>query len=468
MLRRKVIETGGLKMFSIRNVLITIFGVISIALSGFVCRELYDSYQRYSNQTAVVKYSTINKALFEFLVNYRLERGRTNTAFLAPSDKMGGFSDIATYRKAVDDAYKTITAFSFDDMPANLQVPLKKLVPDYQGLVAMRGQVDTEFSKAVDVRDKQLKARQMSQGQAVLDNLEIASGVTEAKIRELDSTLSDILVVREAAWAARAASGNESNYIAGAVISGQALEKKDVFDLIANRIRGNEAWQRVRNYITSASVPDELRKVRDVAERDYFGGTAWSFRDDLYKALTSGGTSKTTLDEWNAINIKGQATIAEVALTAVKAARDRAAENASDALEYVMIYAAILVTTLVVGIAGMAIIIRRVIRPIAGLTASMTHLADGDTQSLIPFTSRQDEIGGMAGSVEVFRQAAIRNKQLEAEAEENRKRAEAGRIEVQRLAEAEAQERLERATGSLAAGLKRLASGDMLCEIHEQ
>ncbi|MFB9913506.1 nitrate- and nitrite sensing domain-containing protein, partial [Rhizobium paknamense] len=98
----------------------------------------------------------------------------------------------------------------------------------------------------------------------------------------------------------------------------------------------------------------------------------------------------------------------------------------------------------------------------------MRGLAEGDKQSAIQHLERGDEIGDMARSVEVFRQAAIRNAELEAEAEENRKRSEAERAEMQARAEAEANERLERATGALASGLRQLASGDMLCEIEEQ
>ncbi|HWU64659.1 MAG TPA: methyl-accepting chemotaxis protein [Ensifer sp.] len=102
------------------------------------------------------------------------------------------------------------------------------------------------------------------------------------------------------------------------------------------------------------------------------------------------------------------------------------------------------------------------------ISSRMQALAEGDKDSAIHHLDRNDEIGDMARSVEVFRQAAIRNAQLEAEAEENRRRAEAERVEVQRRAEEDANDRLNKATGSLASGLKRLAAGDMLCEINEQ
>jgi len=105
--------------------------------------------------------------------------------------------------------------------------------------------------------------------------------------------------------------------------------------------------------------------------------------------------------------------------------------------------------------------------PIQRITASMRALADGDAASEIPFAGRADEIGEMAGAVEVFRQAAITNKRLELEAEQARKQAEQDRITSQERAEAEAAERMRVATSGLAAGLKRLASGDLAFQLDD-
>ena len=108
-----------------------------------------------------------------------------------------------------------------------------------------------------------------------------------------------------------------------------------------------------------------------------------------------------------------------------------------------------------------------VVRPITRITGSMGNLAGGDTATGIPFAGRADEIGSMAGAVEIFRQAAITNKRLEMDAETNRKQAEANRIADQQQAEAEAAERMRIATSGLAAGLKRLAAGDLAFQLNE-
>jgi len=63
-------------------------------------------------------------------------------------------------------------------------------------------------------------------------------------------------------------------------------------------------------------------------------------------------------------------------------------------------------------------------RPIVRMTKAMKALADGDKGIVIPSLGQRDEIGQMASAVEIFKQNAIRVDQLNAEQEEQKKRAE--------------------------------------------
>jgi methyl-accepting chemotaxis protein len=73
------------------------------------------------------------------------------------------------------------------------------------------------------------------------------------------------------------------------------------------------------------------------------------------------------------------------------------------------------------------ILMRRVMTPIARLQSSMMTLAGGDVAIEIPFASRGDEVGEMAGAVQIFRDGMLRNRALEADAEQARKDAELAR-----------------------------------------
>jgi methyl-accepting chemotaxis protein len=58
---------------------------------------------------------------------------------------------------------------------------------------------------------------------------------------------------------------------------------------------------------------------------------------------------------------------------------------------------------------------RRVTKPIMRLTATMTKLADGDHDVEVIGVDRGDELGAMAGTVEVFKQNAIEREKLQSE-----------------------------------------------------
>ena len=109
----------------------------------------------------------------------------------------------------------------------------------------------------------------------------------------------------------------------------------------------------------------------------------------------------------------------------------------------------------------------RVIRGITGLTFAMTEIADQKLETDIVGRDRTDEIGAMAKALEIFRQAASGKLELEKDAVLQRERAEIERVQMQQDAEEAAQQRLRQATSGLAAGIKRLASGDLDFQLTE-
>jgi methyl-accepting chemotaxis protein len=70
------------------------------------------------------------------------------------------------------------------------------------------------------------------------------------------------------------------------------------------------------------------------------------------------------------------------------------------------------------------LIIRSIVGPVNGMTAAMGSLAEGQLETEIPALDKTDEIGEMAQAVQVFKDNAIRTKQMEAEAEEQKQKAE--------------------------------------------
>lgn len=107
-------------------------------------------------------------------------------------------------------------------------------------------------------------------------------------------------------------------------------------------------------------------------------------------------------------------------------------------------------------IAGIWFFRFRAIVPLGQITNYMSLLAAGDLTKEVPFSTRHDEIGTMANSVEVFRQAALERKRLRLDAEEARSLSEAERQQREQM-DAEQAAALAQVVETLGAGLARLA-----------
>ncbi len=116
--------------------------------------------------------------------------------------------------------------------------------------------------------------------------------------------------------------------------------------------------------------------------------------------------------------------------------------------------------------AGVFLIRRRVVRPVTQMTGVMESLARGDFDVAVPHAQRNDEIGRMAKTLAVFRDAGRDNLRLQAEAEAaSRQRA---RDRAEREAEkAEEAARLMTVIDRLGAGLKRLSECNIRMTIDE-
>ncbi|PST20730.1 HAMP domain-containing protein [Mesorhizobium plurifarium] len=429
-------------MFSLRSLLYLIAAAPLSAFLWLSGSAVLDGYIRYG-------------ALEEQLIVQRLAHAGGEIAQVLPAEAFAKRSDLAERRDAVDRAFAA----------------LDKAYRDWKG----QGNSDQAIDGAYRIIQDKLKLlpnyrRNVDAGTAdsneALLVLQPASAAGLELVRRSASTIADLDLARFIDGYHALMQVNDAGLIeirlGEKFLAGRQLVTPEyAFLLYAKGLRDHSTP------VLREHLPEEL-----IEEFDHFADSAeGKFLAEVRAVMYQNepkGEDKAALEGWssqtgnqnrimadllekagNMLNAKAQGALAELRGLFIRGA-----------------ITAVLVSLVVFGIC--IFVLRQVSRMIRAIERRMQQLADGDTQSPIPFVDRKDAIGDMAHSVEVFRQAAIRNAQLETEAEENRQRAERERVEVQRLAEAEAEDRLNRATGSLASALRELAAGDMLCEIEEQ
>ena len=94
-------------------------------------------------------------------------------------------------------------------------------------------------------------------------------------------------------------------------------------------------------------------------------------------------------------------------------AMETLAADRDSAMLYILLgVSAAVLAFIAAGLLGVAL---GVVRPIVRMTGTMQKLATGDLAAEIPFAHRQDEVGSMAGALQVFKQAAVENSRLREE-----------------------------------------------------
>ncbi|WP_199092072.1 methyl-accepting chemotaxis protein [Bosea sp. ASV33] len=118
--------------------------------------------------------------------------------------------------------------------------------------------------------------------------------------------------------------------------------------------------------------------------------------DELYKAIDP---ITVKLGELNALQLTQ--------------ARDQGMEARSTASSATILLLAVAGGALLMGALALAFVISGIVRPLGGMTDAMKRLAQGEQDVTVPSVGRRDEIGDMAGALQIFQENAARVRALE-------------------------------------------------------
>jgi len=453
-------------IFSLRNILVGIFLFLSVALCVLTGSSVLNAYHGESTYADVSKFTMLDRAFFQTLANFRNERGDGSSLAKLELGTQDATLALLKSDRAIVDKYmaeaKSVSA-NIDD--ETLKAPIADVMSAYDRVAAFRSKLDGEIAKKLADRDPTLQATTLDLGQQLLTALETGSTAVENQIRASDPSMQAMIQIRSLTWYTRATAGAANLLFVNTLASGEAMKPEDLGKIQQFDYAASFTWRQIGTLVNHLSTPQVIKDAYKVGDTTYFSGDFAAKHSALLAKFAAGERKAMPLDDWRPLGNAALLTITNTAAAAADGMVARAAASQNDAFVSVIAYGLTFLIAAVLSITGICVIVFRVTRPVGALTHSMAALAEGDLSVSIGGIERHDEIGAMARSVQVFQQAALRNKALEAEAAEARVTSENERIEVQRRVEAEAEQRLQQATGSLATGLRHLASGDLLCEI---
>ncbi|UDF32292.1 UNVERIFIED_ORG: methyl-accepting chemotaxis protein (plasmid) [Roseateles sp. XES5] len=434
---------------SIRKRLWTAVALPMLAAGYLAYAQSSDRFQTYNEMREIVTVSQEMVVLSDIVHSLQVERGLT-AGFLG-SRGANNRVELQSARAASDAATGRFAA-AMDNLGAIADAEIAahgtQFSAQLSALADMRGSVDTLAAAGGDVFTTYSNAIG-----TIVDLAGDLSKLTgDAAIAQRMAAYVEVMQAKEMAGQERAL-GN------GFIVAGHMEPAR--FERFTSLAGMQDALVR-----SAFSAQGAAERTRYETLLDGASGDVATFRT----RLTSGGASAELAGlesaRWFAAATKRIEAMKEIENGALKDIGAMAAATADAAYRSFLLLVSLCLTggLLMVGLSGLMAM--TVVRPIGTMVGAMRRLASGDLDFASIATGRKDEIGAMEQAVEVFHAAAIRNRELEATEAGRRVRAERERVEMQRAAEAEAKTRLVNATSTFAASMRRLAAGDMACELH--
>ncbi|MCJ2121139.1 methyl-accepting chemotaxis protein [Methylobacterium sp. J-077] len=406
-----------------------LFAMIAMLL-GSGAATLIRVHEQASGSGRVVVLTEASRSVLGALLATRRERSTVLTAFVA--DARITEADGATLQSlgrrvtgSAEAVLKWLEAAAVPDVRATA-APLRRAS---EAVVALR----PEISGALTLPKPQRAAATLNAAetkyQALLGALAAANEAVDAAIPRQDTALASDLDTKRSTWKARTAIGVVATRIQTSLAGGTGWTPAEAITAAEERGRLAAAWTDVAE-AAAGGVPDRVRAAFRKANALNFEGEAATRRKTLTEALGQGRPPDITFQTARARDIEEQNTIVDLADAALDALVERAQTLAAEARFTLVQTALFMAASLSLAGAGIVIVFRRVLRPIQAMIQSMRALAAGDATVSIPAQHRQDEIGAMAGAVQVFKDNLIRTRILEDEAMEARRSAEAQRRAV--------------------------------------
>jgi methyl-accepting chemotaxis protein len=408
---------------SLAQTLLTIFGTLGLVLLISVGFGASEALRHFLLLRTVLDTNETSDLLLASAGNWAVERGATNTALNMPEPAAGTVREAIAKRRSDGDATfeaALLKVRAESDGGARL-VPVREA---YERVAALRRMVDGALGQQRPQRDAALLKDWVP---AITRLIEVTQTLRLASERAASSPEMDIAhlqLMKHSAWVMSEFAGRERAQIGGLVSAGAPITPERLQQLAELRGRVELAWSSIQDMAQSNSIKTpELQAAIEVVRQSFFGGFQQT-RAGVYQAGIAGASYPLTAADWIATATRSIDTILQLGRTISAATVSFETRTESGGLLVLGVTALLGLVGTVIVAAGMWFLASRVVHAISVMTEAMRRLAGGDTSGAVPLTNRRDELGRMAGAVQVFKDNLVRIAALEAERETAQQEAE--------------------------------------------
>jgi len=352
----------------------------------------------------VVVVARADKSLFAADQALRVERGILMVA-LGASNNGNLVAMVPPLRQIsasnLDDGLDRLMLLGKSDSVAHLRKTL-------QTFDALRATTDVQIKLPKAERDPAQAATLTAAGLQLAAEMTTLEAELDNSLRQLDPEIASLIDAKRALWDARLGYGSASLRLVSAVAARQSWSMAVALEDAAQLGGAAQAWSTGKEIASVQTGAMRLAAAIAAADQGYLNGPVAQQRDLALQSMRAGKLPDLDLGALNASQGGGLALLSAAAIAAFDEAIDGATLTAQLAIRNLALQSSLLAVALGLVIFGFWVTIRRISQPIRKITQAMQHLSSHDLSVATPYMERLDEIGAMAGAVEVFKASMIR------------------------------------------------------------
>ncbi len=408
------------RFVSISWLMHTIAALVAVSVVAASALGLQQALAHRRMAERVLRDVSVSRGLFTVLQNARMERGGLANALASPlaQPPVGVPSFRAQHAQAARVFDATLDQLARDRSPDTM-VAVREIRARRADYEALRDQAIAAAHRPKAERPADLADRWVAVDNALVRAIAALDHRLNAEASEQDPFVAKMTKMEQLVWWARDAAGAAELTIGHAAMLGDRLTPIDLQRFAEIGGRSAVTWSMVRDEAGVAATPPELKAAVARANRIYFVDAA-PIRAAIIDDLAAGRPLQPA--EIDALGKAGDglASIMAVASTAFDLSEAHARQELARADGEAAFAGAVMLLAVSLGAFTLAFISRRIVGPIARITAAMSDVAAGDLAFDIPYQDRQDEIGRLARALDIFRRNALEKRRVEDELDRSR------------------------------------------------
>jgi methyl-accepting chemotaxis protein len=400
---------------TIRTFLLCTFAILALPLVGFAGFSGFRAIQIYRLSALFLETDATTELLFKAAADLAIERGLSNAPLHLPDPLSAERqAEIVRVRASADQAIRDGMGRlrSAPEMASALGA-IEEFERSYRDFEGFRQRVDgalrvSAASRSADVPDRFAPTIAM-----LVDQINSLRMTHEALTDTRGTKLAQLLQLRHLTAVMAEAAGRERAIFGGNIAQRRPFSRDDLRAVAEYRGQIGLIWSVLQAVRQRTDLPSSLSAAIASVDQEFVHKLT-DLRSGVLAHAEDGDYPIGGLD-WVDRSGVAQATILKLSADASAVARRTVGAAASQSKWQAIAYLVLVSGSLVAAIGSFAMMIGRVIRPLAKITDTIERLARGDTTVTIPAAARQDEVGRMAEAIQVFKKNLLANEQLQAE-----------------------------------------------------